>query len=60
MFGWQFIFRVKGHQQASPSLLFASLLAKPNSANLDQELLQMLSRLKSIYVFKQKFSSGLE
>jgi hypothetical protein len=60
MFGWRFIFRVKDRQQASSSLLFASPLAKPNLANLDQELLQVLSRLKSIYVFKQKFSSGLE
>jgi hypothetical protein len=60
MFGWQFIFGVKDGQQAPPSLSFASPLAKPNSANLDQELLQMLSRLKSTHVFKQKFSSGLE
>jgi hypothetical protein len=28
------------HQQAPPSLTFASLLAKLNSSNLDQELLQ--------------------
>jgi hypothetical protein len=60
MFGWRFIFGVKDRQQALRSLPFASPLAMPNSANLDQELLQMLSHLKSTHVFKQKFSSGLE
>jgi hypothetical protein len=59
MFGWQFIIDVSDRKKAPQSLRFASPLAKPNSA-MDQELLQMLSRLKSTYAFKQKFSSGLE
>jgi hypothetical protein len=51
MFAKWFIIDVNDRQQAPPSLTFASPLAKPNSA-IDQELLQMLLRLKSTHAFK--------
>jgi hypothetical protein len=51
---------VNYRQQASPSLTFASLLAKLNSANYGSGVATMLSLLKSIHAFNQEFSIGLE
>jgi len=50
---------VNYHQQAPPSLTFASPLAKLNLAN-GSGVAMMLSLLKSTHAFKQEFSSGLE
>jgi hypothetical protein len=40
VFYWRLNMDINYHQQASPSLTFASPLAKLNSTNLDQELLE--------------------
>ena len=51
---------VNYHQQAPPSLTFASLLAKLNLSKIGSGVASMLSLLKITHVFKQEFSSGLE
>jgi hypothetical protein len=60
MFLWCFNLFVNYHQQAPPSLTFASPLVKLNSAKLDQELLQCFHTSKVHMRSIKKFSSGLE
>ena len=51
---------VNYHQEAPPSLTFASPLEKLDLAKIGSEVASMLSLLKSTHAFKQEFSYGLE